>query len=534
MSVYHEPCDQGVIEATPTATPCGRLAAPWILAATILASGMAFIDSTSTTLALPAIQADLNATAVDQQWVVQAYTLFLSALILVGGALGDRLGRRRVFAAGISLFTVASMWCGLAPDVNQLIVARAVQGIGAALLIPGSLAIISASFSEEERGQAIGTWSGFSALTTALGPVVGGWLVDNLSWRWVFYTNVPLAIVALVLTFRFVPDSRDEEAAGPLDWGGAGLATLALGGIVYGLTESPAQGFSSPLVIAALVIGAMALGAFLLVETRVSEPLMPLELFRSRSFTGANLLTLLLYAALGGSLYFFPLNLIQVQGYTASAAGLALLPFAATMFILSRWAGGLITRYGAKLPLIIGPSIAAAGFALFALTDIGGSYWTTFFPAVMVLSIGMAVSVAPLTTTVMNSVAVRHAGVASGINNAVSRAAGMFAIAILGIVMFTAFNATLDAQLANLDLSPTVSQAIDAERSKLAGAAIPAEVNPTTSAALKRAIDESFVAGFRQLMLVAAGLALASALSAAFLIEGRRINRAVKPQADAE
>jgi EmrB/QacA subfamily drug resistance transporter len=530
MPIIRQPCDEGVLQSGEAASPCARAREPWILAATILASSLAFIDSTSTTLALPALQQELNATGVELQWVVQAYTLFLAALILVGGALGDRYGRRRVFSIGIILFTIASVWCGFAPTIGQLIFARAVQGIGAALLVPGSLAIIRASFHEEKRGQAIGTWSGFSALTTALGPVVGGWLVENISWRWVFFTNVPLALAALFLTFRCVSESRDDEAAGTLDWWGAGLATVALAGIVYGLTESPALGFTSWQVLGALAGGSVALVVFLVVESRVSTPLLPLELFRSQTFVGANLLTLLLYAALGGSLFFLPLNLIQVQGYPATAAGLALLPFVLTMFVLSRWAGGLIVRYGAKLPLIVGPSIAGLGFVVFALPGIGGSYWTTFFPAIMVLSLGMAISVAPLTTTVMNAVADRHAGVASGINNAVSRTAGLLAIAVLGIVMYAVFNSTLDTRIAPLDLPAAAQQQLATERTRLAGAEPPASLPEDTRVALEQAINESFVAGFRSIMLVAAGLAFASAASAALLIEGRVAHEAVQEQ----
>ncbi len=527
------PCDDDASRSGKASTACSRRAAPWILTATILASSMAFIDSTSTNLALPALQQDLGATAIDLQWVVQAYALFLSSLILVGGALGDRLGRRRVFAGGIVLFTLASMWCGMAPSVAQLIVARAVQGIGAALLIPGSLAIISASFEEERRGRAIGTWSGFSALTTALGPVIGGWLVENVSWRWVFFMNVPLAVIVLLLLFLWVPESRDDEAPRGLDWWGAGLATVGLGGIVYGLTESSAFGYGSPLVWGALVVGVLSLGAFLLVEARTREPLMPLHLFRSRSFSGANLLTLLLYTALSGMLFFLPLNLIQVQGYTATTAGLALLPFVLIMFVLSRWAGGLINRYGARLPLMIGPTIVAVGFALLALPAIGGSYWLTFFPGILVLSLGMAISVAPLTTTVMSAVATRHAGVASGINNAVARTAGLLAIAVMGMIMIAAFGSSLDSRAAALDLAPEVRQELAAERTDLAGAQVPPGVSAETAAALEQAIKWAFVDGFRLIMLVAAGLALGSALSAAWLIERGVVRAAASEQATA-
>jgi len=335
------PCDEGVIQAAPECAPRASDIGPWVLAATILGSSMAFIDGTVVNVALPVLQTDLNASATQVQWVVEAYSLFLAALILVGGSLGDLFGRRRIYAIGITLFTAASVLCGLSPNVIFLIIARAVQGIGGALLVPGSLAIISASFDKERRGRAIGTWSGFTAITSALGPVLGGLLVQYASWRWVFFINVPLAAIVLGLLFWRVPESRDEEDRESLDWWGALLATLGLGAIVYGLIESSDLGLGHPLVLSALVIGVAALIAFLFVEARTATPMLPLSLFRSKTFSGANLLTLLLYAALGGALFFVPFNLIRVQGYTPTAAGAANLPFILLMFLLSRWSGGL-------------------------------------------------------------------------------------------------------------------------------------------------------------------------------------------------
>jgi EmrB/QacA subfamily drug resistance transporter len=526
-----QPCDEGIIKSKAAEAPCPKASGPWILAATILGSSMAFIDGTVVNVALPALQTNLNATVVDVQWVVEAYALFLAALLLAGGALGDHFGRKRIYAIGVSLFALASIWCGLAPNVHQLIIARAFQGVGGALLVPGSLAIISASFSEEERGQAIGTWSGFTAITAAIGPVLGGWLIEHVSWRAVFFINVPLALIVLALVFLHVPESHDLESRG-LDWIGAALATLSLGALVYGLIESSRLGFADPVIVGALIFGVFTAIVFLIVEARQRNPMLPLTLFRSRNFSGANLLTLFLYTSLSSVLFFLPLNLIQVQGYSATAAGAALLPFILIMFLLSRWSGGLVKHYGAKLPLVIGPIIASLGFALFMLPGAGAkasSYWTTFFPAVVVLGLGMAISVAPLTTTVMNAVNENRAGIASGINNAVSRTAGLLAVAVMGIVMLHTFNSQLDRRLQTLGVPPEVKQILDSQRNRLAGAELPTDVDPTVRRLLEQAVDEAFVAGFRRVVAVAAGLALLSALSAWLLIDGKKSPAKVSP-----
>lgn len=520
-----QPCDEAVIKSRVAAAPCPKASGPWILAATILGSSMVFIDGTVVNVALPALQTKLNATVVDAQWVVEAYALFLAALLLAGGSLGDHFGRKRIYTIGVSLFALASIWCGLAPNISQLIIARALQGVGGALLVPGSLAIISASFSEDKRGQAIGTWSGFTAITAAIGPVLGGWLIEHVSWRAVFFINAPLALIVLALVFLHVPESRDAESRG-LDYIGAALATMSLGTLVYGLIESSRRGFADPFIIGALVFGVVTAIVFLLVEARRKNPMLPLALFRSRNFSGANLLTLFLYTSLSGALFFLPLNLIQVQGYTATAAGAALLPFIVIMFLLSRWSGGLVKHYGAKLPLVIGPIIASLGFALFILPGVAktSSYWITFFPAVVVLGLGMAVSVAPLTTTVMNAVNANRAGIASGINNAVSRTAGLLAVAVLGIVMLHSFNHHLDLQLQTLGVPAEVKQVLNDQRTKLAGAQLPPDIDPVVGRLLKQAVDESFVAGFRRVVAVAAGLALLSALSAWLLIGGKAVS----------
>jgi EmrB/QacA subfamily drug resistance transporter len=516
-SAVQQPCDDNVIRAAPSADSCSKSRGRWILAATILGSSMAFIDGTVVNVALPVLQTSLDASAADVQWVVEAYSLFLSALLLVGGSLGDHYGRRRIFLLGVALFAIASAACGLAADIRQLIMARAIQGVGAALLVPGSLALLSSAFAEKDRGPAIGTWSGFSAITSGMGPVLGGWLIERVSWRAAFLINIPVAFAVIIISIRHVPESHDRRRR-RIDWLGAMFAASALGALVYGLIESTIIGFGHWSVIAALIAFVPLIVLFAVVERNVSDPMLPLELFRSHTFAGANLLTFLLYAALGGTLFFLPLNLIQVQRYSATAAGAALLPFILIISALSRWAGAAPTRFGAKLPLIIGPLIASSGFALFARPGVGGTYWSTFFPAIVVLGVGMAVSVAPLTTAVMNSVPTNRVGAASGINNTVARSAGLVAIAVLGIVMFQIFNRSLDHRIVQLHLPRSATEYIGAQRTKLAAIALPPEQDAKTQQLSRQAIDESFVSGFRAIMAIGAAMAAAgSAISLIFI-----------------
>jgi EmrB/QacA subfamily drug resistance transporter len=499
----------------------------WTLAATIIGSSMTFVDATVVNVALPALQADLHATITEVQWVIEAYALFLGALILVGGSMGDQFGRKRVFLAGVGFFTGASIFCGLATSASALIVGRALQGFGAAFLVPGSLAIISATFDDADRGRAIGTWSGFSAITAAIGPVTGGWLIEHVSWRAVFFLNVPLSVIVFALSFSFMDESRDPSRTARIDWSGAGLAVLGLGGVVFGLLEWPPLGAGHPLVIAALVIGTLSLMLFVVVERGTSNPMLPLRLFQSRTFTLANLLTLLLYAALSVIFFLVPMNLIQVQGYTATEAGAALLPFPLIMFALSRWSGGLVARVGSRLPLTAGPTIAAIGVALYARPGIGGSYWTTFFPAVIVLGCGMAVTVAPLTTTVMGAVDSHHAGVASGVNNAVARVAGLLAIAVFGVVLARTFDVRVGSALDGLQLTASARTAIDRELPKMAGADVDTvpSIELSQRAAAHEAITRAFVSAFRLVFAGAAALALVAAIAGAFLRERRAESR---------
>jgi EmrB/QacA subfamily drug resistance transporter len=508
------PCDEGVIRGKASPTPVaggGR----WVLATTILGSSMAFIDGTVVNVTLPVIQQKLHASAAQAQWVVEAYTLFLSAFLLVGGSLGDRFGRKRVFAIGASLFAAASMLCGLSPSAEALIVARGLQGFGAALLVPGSLAILSAHFGERERGRAIGTWSGFTAMTTTAGPVLGGWLVQHASFRWVFFINVPVAAAVLMLARWKVTESRDPEATGPLDWRGAALAALGLGSLVYGLIS-----FSSPAhrirAIVAAASGALLLSIFARVEHKAPSPMLPLSLFRSKPFRGANLVTLFLYAAMGATLFFWPFTLIGVQGYSPAAAGAAMLPLVLMVFALSRWSGALVDRYGARKPLIVGPLVAGVGFFLFAVPGLHGRYVSTYLLPTVVLGLGMTISVAPLTTVVMSSVPASHAGTASAVNNAVARTAGLLAIAVLGIVVSSVFTTELRAHLFG-SFPEEVARSVWSQRDRLIDvdlSTVPAALRETTREVIARA----YLQGFRVTAIVGATLAWTSAgISAAML-----------------
>src|SRR5262249_3129238 len=503
-TIARPPCDEGAI-LSGVVDRASISRQTWVLATAILGSSMVFIDGSVVNVALPALQSALHATIAGVQWVIESYALFLSALLLVGGSLGDLYSQRKVFAWGGVIFAAASAWCGVAPTIGQLIAARALQGVGGALLVPGSLALISISFPPDQRGRAIGTWSGFTAITAAVGPVLGGWFVQHASWRWVFFINLPLALVVFALTIWRVPECGFRHTEQKLDWAGALLTVIGLGGVVYALIESrPWAG----------LVGAAALITFLFVEARSPAPMLPLSLFRSKNFTGANLLTLFLYCGLSGMLFFLPLNLIQVQGYTATEAGAAFLPFILLVFILSRWSGGLFDRYGAKLPLIVGPVIVAAGFAWLGNTGIGGSYWKTFFAPIVILGLGMSISIAPLTTTVMTAVGPQHAGGASAVNNAVSRVSALPAHAAVGMVLTTTFNRSLDRRLDALHMPAPAREQIEAQRPKLAAIA-------TDDVHARQAIRESFVAGYGNVLWISAALAILSAVSAAVLIEGK-------------
>jgi EmrB/QacA subfamily drug resistance transporter len=485
----------------------------WMLAASILGSAMAFIDGTVVNVALPVLQQSLGATAAEVQWVVESYALVMAALLLLSGTLGDRIGRRAIFAAGTGTFAAASLACALAPEVEWLIVARAFQGIGGALLVPGSLALIGASIPADRRGRAIGTWSGISAAAAGVGPLFGGWLIQQASWRAIFWVNIPLAAVTLFITLRHVPESRDPNA-GRLDLVGAALGTLGLAGLVFGLLEAPRFGFHHPAIVLSLLAGMAMLAAFIWSEARSSAPMLPLDVFRSRTFSGANLLTLLLYAAMSGAMYFLPFALIQVHHYPPAAAGGALMPLIVLITVLSRWSGRLADRYGGRGPLIVGPGLVGVGFGLLAWLATDGSYWTTFFPGIAMLGLGMGITVAPLTTTVLGAIVPERAGLASGINNTVSRTASLLAIAVFGIVVYWRFNQTLSRRLDSLGISDEARRLLMEERSKLAAARVPEGLPANLKSAVRTAIDASFVDGFRLVMALSVLLAVGAAVIA--------------------
>ena len=523
MPAVLQPCDIGVIDGTKISSPCQPSSRPWIIAAASLGSGMAFLDSTILNVALPALQSDLGASVQAVQWTYGAYALVLSALLLVGGTLGDRFGRRRVFVLGATIFAVASLWCALAPGTAQLITARGVQGVGGALLVPASLAIIGASFEGRLKAKAIGTWGALSAIAMAVGPVLGGWLVEEVSWRAAFLINPVLAAVAIPIALWHVPESRDPEAHN-VDLVGAVLATTGLAGLVYALIESSAWGLGAPRVLVALTVGLIGLASFIWVERRVKDPMVPPSLFRSRTFDGANLVTLLFYMALTGSLYFLPFLMMQVHGYSALVAGSVFLPFVAMAFLIGRLSGRISARFGTKIPLVVASLAVLVGLLLFAVPGVEhDSYWTSFFPAMIVQGAGMALAITPLTTAALGSVDREHSGLASGVNNAVARVAGLMAVALLGVFVYGVFSTSLDARLHGMDLSEEVRSEMEAAKTHLGAAEAPEGVNAGTEAHIERAIDESFVAGFRAVMLVSAGLALASALVAALLVSDRSV-----------
>jgi EmrB/QacA subfamily drug resistance transporter len=421
---------------TPALLAFGQPQARWVLAATVLGSGLAFIDGTVVNVALPRIGEALDASVSDLQWTINAYTLSLASLILLGGSLGDRFGRRRVFVIGVVWFAIASLACGVAPNVQTLVAARAVQGIGGALLTPGSLAILQSSFRPQDRMRAIGAWSGLAGIAGAAGPFVGGYLVQTAGWRWVFLINLPLAVVVVLVATRHVPESSDPDASHSLDLLGAGLGAVGLGSLTYALIAWQASGLGSPMVLVTLVVGVAGLAAFVWREHTARAPMLPLGIFGSRPFTVTNLVTFAVYGALGGVFLFLVLTLQVVAGYSPLASGLALVPMTLLLLLLSARMGALASRIGPRLPMTVGPLLSSAGALMLSWrVDSDTSFLTDVLPGVSLFGLGMCFTVAPLTATVLAAAPDRHAGIASGVNNAVARVAGLLAVAVLPLLV---------------------------------------------------------------------------------------------------
>jgi EmrB/QacA subfamily drug resistance transporter len=477
------------------------------LVATILGSTIVFLDSTVVNVALPAIQSDLDTGLAGQQWIVEAYLLTLVSLLLVGGSLGDLYGRKRMFIIGLTGFGICSVLCAIAPTDEALVAARALQGIAGALLVPGSLAILAATFEGEARGRAVGLWTAWAGISTLIGPVGGGLLVE-LDWRLIFWVNVPLVVATVILAHRVIQESVDPEAVRGIDFAGIGLSALGLAGPVFALIEQPTHGWSDPIVWGPLVGGIVLFACFIGWEARARAPMLPLELFRSHNFSFVNLSTLFVYAALGGAFFFITLFLQQVAGYTAFQAGAATTPPTILMFVLSGRFGALASRIGPRLVMGIGPLIGAAGLALLTRVDSDVNYVVDVLPAMVLFGFGLSMTVAPLTTTVLDSVEERHVGVASGVNNAVARVAGVLAIAALGAVVSAQFTSSLDDRIAGETPSPQAQLAIDdAKAQPLSGGDV-SKVPEAEAATLDRDITDSSESAFHL------GMALGAALMA--------------------
>jgi EmrB/QacA subfamily drug resistance transporter len=493
------PSDATVVVGAPETPGCASHAKRWVLAAAILGSSLAFVEASVLNVALPAIQQALGANVGQMQWIASGYTVLLAALTLAGGAARDRFGRRRVFQLGALGLGLASVGAALAPDATTLIVARAAQGLAAALLVPNSLALLSGAFPKAERGRAIGTWSAVTSLVGAVSPLAGGWFVDALSWRLAFVAILPLVAATLAIAAWRGPDPPVMRGAAPVDWTGAALATLGLVALVGGLIGLGSG--SSTAAWLALAVGIGGLGGFVAWERRAPAPMVPPALFASRAFSGANLLTILVYGGVTGVFFLLPFNLVEVQGYSSTATGAAFLPFALALAVLSRRAGALADRVGTRPLLVAGPLLTAVGLATFALPGIGGSYWTTFLVPMTLTGVGMALTAAPLTTGVLAAVPSAAAGVASGVNNAAARVGTLLAVALVGVLALALYTASLDRRLAQADVAPETARFLVAERRNLADTTLPPWIEPAERARLGALVGDAFVDGFRHAVL---------------------------------
>jgi len=503
-------------------------AGKWIMVSAILASAMAFIDGTALNVVLPALQKNLNATGADLFWLLNAYLLILASLILVGGSLGDKLGRKKIFMLGIFIFIIGSAACGFAPTVFLLIIFRIIQGIGGALMIPGSLSLISSSINENERGKAIGTWSAITTVVTMGGPILGGTLADAGLWRYIFFINVPIGIGALIILAFKVKESRDEDADKAIDMAGAISIALSLASLTFGFLRIPAVGFKSAQVYLTLLSGIILLIVFLVVEKKSKHPMMPLDLFTKPVFTGVNLLTFFLYAGLGAGMLFLSLNLVQVQGYSQLQSGLTFLPFTVLMITIARFAGTVADKYGPRLLLIVGPATAGTGLLLlsFVKQTAGPSeYWMTFFPGIIMFGLGMSFTVAPLTATVMTSVSDHLSGTASGVNNALTRISNVFANAIFGALAVLLFAGVLQNKIQSIPLDANVKQAVVKEAANLGNAKVPNQVNSQYKKNISTSYRESFIHAYSVIMKISAGLGFLGALMTVIFIRNKTLKK---------
>ncbi|MEO9482912.1 MAG: MFS transporter [Ekhidna sp.] len=497
----------------------------WTMFSTILATSMAFIDGSALNVILPSLQQDLSANGVDLFWVLNSYLLMLAALIIVGGSLGDKLGRVKVFKFGIIVFTIGSALCGLSQDITQLIVFRTIQGIGGAFMIPGSLSIISAVFTNEEKGKAIGTWSAITTIVTICGPVLGGALADAGLWRLIFFINLPFGLLSIVALHFKVPESKQPEVS-KVDWKGASTLVLSLAALTFGFLEVPEWGYQHPIVILSLVIGTFFLVFFVMIERKTQDPMVPLTMFRNKTFSGVNLLSFFLYAGMGAMMLFLSLNIIQIQGYSQFQAGLTFLPFSFIMVFAARKMGALASKYGARRFLIMGPSITGAGmvwFSFIGMTDGPSAYWSTYFPPFLLFALGIAITVVPLTTAVMACVDDSKSGIASGINNSVTRISGTFMNAILGAVAILVFGNYVLESMETFTVSDSIKNQVMLEASKLGEATASLEYDPKLQSTINTIFDHSFISVYKMVCWISAALALLSAAIAFFMVEEKKV-----------